>query len=271
MGNTHDIPIYFKKVASEPYTTVNTTTGSSEQYVIEYDTWLVSLDINGRERGELSTYMHLEDDGTMTEATMTVVRLQFTNNGQYFNPLSSSGITNLTFTNGAIGTDNTYSYSAVEASNSIGIVSGQTQTVTIDFINLTQYNGSNTIVGTPDGNAAGTLKSVQFDSSGIITGSYTNGVRQYEAQVAVAQFTNPSGLTKVGSSMYEVSNNSGVANVKTAIDLGVEITPSALEMSNVDVANEFADMIITQRGFQSNSKIITVGDEMLETVINMKR
>jgi flagellar hook protein FlgE len=87
----------------------------------------------------------------------------------------------------------------------------------------------------------------------------------------VAQFNNASGLTKTGSSLYQESNNSGTANVKTASDLGVTITPSALEMSNVDIANEFSDMIITQRGFQSNSKIITVGDEMLETLIGMKR
>ena len=96
-------------------------------------------------------------------------------------------------------------------------------------------------------------------------------MRQTEAQVAIAQFTNASGLTKTGNSLYKESNNSGTANVKTASDLGVTITPSALEMSNVDIANEFSDMIITQRGFQSNSKIITVGDEMLETLINMKR
>ena len=126
-------------------------------------------------------------------------------------------------------------------------------------------------MATGDGNAAGTLSSVSVDSSGIITGTYTNGIKQTEAQVAVAQFTNASGLTKTGNSLYQESNNSGTANVKTAADLGVKITPSALEMSNVDIANEFSDMIITQRGFQSNSKIITVGDEMLETLINMKR
>ena len=76
---------------------------------------------------------------------------------------------------------------------------------------------------------------------------------------------------KSGSSLYSVSNNSGNANVKTANVLGVKITPSALEMSNVDLSSEFSDMIVTQRGFQSNSKIITVSDEMLETLVNMKR
>jgi flagellar hook protein FlgE len=136
---------------------------------------------------------------------------------------------------------------------------------------VTSYADINTINATADGNAAGTLKSVSIDSSGVITGVYTNGVRQSEAQVAIAQFSNASGLTKTGSSLYQPSNNSGTANVKAAADLGCSITPSALEMSNVDIANEFSDMIITQRGFQSNSKIITVSDEMLETMINMKR
>ena len=136
---------------------------------------------------------------------------------------------------------------------------------------VTQYSGSDTIKAAADGNAAGTLKSVAIDSAGVITGTYTNGVTQAEAQVAIAQFNNPAGLTKTGSNLYQVSNNSGDPSVKKATDLGVSITPSALEMSNVDLSNEFSDMIITQRGFQSNSKIITVSDEMLETLVNMKR
>ena len=212
-----------------------------------------------------SVYSFTEENGTLTNVTMPVVTLQFTNTGAYYSPASSNAVTTLTYTNGAQGTDGTY------LKDSTGQTIATEQNVTLSFIDLTQYTGGNTIVGTANGNAAGTLSSIQIDSSGIIIGSYTNGVRQNEAQVAVAQFTNASGLTKRGSSMYEQSNNSGVPNIKTAGDLGVEITPSALEMSNVDVANEFADMIVTQRGFQSNSKIITVGDEMLETVINMKR
>ena len=147
----------------------------------------------------------------------------------------------------------------------------EVQDITVTFTGLTQFSGSSTVNAAADGNAAGSLSSVSIDASGIITGTYTNGIVQYEAQVAVAQFNNPAGLTKTGNSLYQKSNNSGTATVSTAADLGVTITPSALEMSNVDVANEFSDMIITQRGFQSNSKIITVSDEMLETLINMKR
>ena len=187
-----------------------------------------------------------ETDGTTTTVKMNAVTLQFTTEGKY---KDGSETAELTLTNGA----------------------NQTQKVTLNLASLTQFAGNNTVNGSTDGNAAGTLESVAIDASGVITGTYTNGIKQAEAQVAVAQFTNAAGLTKTGSSLYQESNNSGTANVKTAADLGVKITASALEMSNVDIANEFADMIVTQRGFQSNSKIITVGDEMLETVINMKR
>ena len=97
-------------------------------------------------------------------------------------------------------------------------------------------------------------------------------MKQAEAQVALQRFTNPSGLEKTGDSLYQDSNNAGKSGEpNTATALGATITPSALEMSNVDIANEFTDMIVTQRGFQSNSKIITVSDEMLETLINLKR
>lgn len=144
-------------------------------------------------------------------------------------------------------------------------------TSSVGFDSVTQYAGNTTIYGITDGNAYGVLQSVQVDTSGIITGTYSNDVIRNEAQIAVAQFVNAAGLSKVGTSLYQESNNSGTPNVKTVDALGVSITPSALEMSTVDLANELSEMIITQRGFQSNSKIITVGDEMLETIVNMKR
>ena len=153
----------------------------------------------------------------------------------------------------------------------------QANDISLQFANdespLTQYAGYDTIKAAADGYASGTLASVSFDSAGVITGVYTNGVRRAEAQVAVAVFANPSGLTKLGGNLYQDSNNSNVKAVRgqTVESAGAKITPSSLEMSNVDLADQFSDMIITQRGFQSNSKIITVGDEMLETLINMKR
>ncbi|MGN1050504.1 MAG: flagellar hook protein FlgE [Selenomonadaceae bacterium] len=186
-----------------------------------------------------------ETDGNVTELNMSDVNITFTESGMYKDGM---GKITMTAKNGA-----------------------KEQEIAVNFTGLTQFSGSSTVNAAADGNAAGSLSSVSVDASGIITGTYTNGIVQYEAQVAVAQFNNPAGLTKTGNSLYQKSNNSGTATVSTAADLGVTITPSALEMSNVDVANEFSDMIITQRGFQSNSKIITVSDEMLETLINMKR
>ncbi|MBQ7479462.1 MAG: flagellar hook protein FlgE [Selenomonadaceae bacterium] len=266
LGGTHEIPVYFMKEGTITSTTASSSTAKS------VDIWQVSLDSSTwsplstaattsvPKTGVSSKMTYLNGDGTSTNVSMNVTKLQFTNSGAY-DADSGDGRVIMTFTSGSIGTTGTVPATTATLN----------QPVTIDFSSLTQFVGNNTIVGKEDGNAAGTLKSIQIDSSGTITGVYTNGVRQAEAQVAVAQFTNASGLTKTGNSLYQASNNSGVANIKTASDLGVTITPSALEMSNVDVANEFSDMIITQRGFQSNSKIVTVSDEMLETVINMKR
>ena len=203
--------------------------------------WTASVNVDGSGKNTIT-----EQDGSTTTIEMSDTVLQFNTAGKYSD---GSGTLNLTLTNGATAA----------------------QKLTIDVSKLTQFSGNNTVNGVCDGNAAGTLKSISIDSSGIITGTYTNGVSQSEAQIAVAQFTNASGLTKTGASLYQQSNNSGEPNVKTAKDLGVTMQASTLEMSNVDIANEFSDMIITQRGFQSNSKIITVSDEMLETMINMKR
>ena len=233
LGNVHSLPIYFTK------TTVSSAVGN---------TWSVSLNTDLADNNvDLS-----ESDGTTTTVTMNTTTVDFTTSGKYdtTDGRNTGGrTTTLTLTNGALGT----------------------QTVTLELSSLTQFAGNNTVNGTTDGYAAGTLESISIDTTGTIYGTYTNGVKQAEAQVAVAQFTNASGLTKTGSSLYQASNNSGTPNVKTTTELVVKITPSALELSNVDIANEFADMIVTQRGFQSNSKMITVGDEMLESIINMKR
>ncbi|MCF2600519.1 flagellar hook-basal body complex protein [Anaerovibrio lipolyticus] len=164
-----------------------------------------------------------------------------------------------------------YDYGKVQNSKGEVINPPSDQSINVNVGSLTQYSGSTSINGSSDGNAMGTLKSVSVDSSGIITGVYTNGLHRTEAQVAIAQFNNAAGLTKSGGSLYEKSNNSGEAHIESASALGVTITPSALEMSNVDMASELTDMIVTQRGYQSNSKIITVSDELLETLINMKR
>ena len=209
------------------------------------NTWLASV------RSKDTSPGISEDDGSVTQVTMASTVIPFKTDGTYNDKTGAPGTMSLVFTdpNGAT----------------------KPQSLTIDFSALTQYSGGNTSKATADGYGYGVLQEVAVDLSGVITGTYTNGQRRSEGQVAIAQFNNASGLTKTGDSLYQESNNSGVANIRTATDLGVKITPSSLEMSNVDVANEFTDMIITQRGFQSNSKIITTSDEMLETIVNMKR
>ncbi|MGN0958857.1 MAG: flagellar hook-basal body complex protein [Selenomonas bovis] len=251
LGGKHEATLFFTKMGVEKDQDGNPTSK-----------WAVSLDLDHTASGAESTATIKDENGNLTTLTMPVGELVFNSSGAY---VYGSGILELKLTNGA------GSMTPVDPTQPADSKKPDTQTVSVNLLHLTQYVSGNKLVATGDGNAAGTLSSVSVDSSGIITGTYTNGIKQTEAQVAVAQFTNASGLTKTGNSLYQESNNSGTANVKTAADLGVKITPSALEMSNVDIANEFSDMIITQRGFQSNSKIITVGDEMLETLINMKR
>ena len=142
-----------------------------------------------------------------------------------------------------------------------------------DFSSLTQYGNETTVQATSqNGYAAGTLDSTSIDPSGTIVGRFTNGQSKNLAQVALATFNNPAGLNKSGTSLYTKSNNSGVAQVGPSGSGGRgSFTPGALEMSNVDLAQEFSNMIITQRGFQANSKIITTTDQMLEELANLKR
>lgn len=131
-------------------------------------------------------------------------------------------------------------------------------------------NAGGGIVGT--GNKAGKLKGISVDSEGKVWGNYDNGMKRCLAQMAVATFANPSGLESVGNSLFMASLNSGdFDGVGEEVTNSGSFTVGALEMSNVDLANEFVTMITTQRGFQANSRIITTTDSMLEELVNLKR
>lgn len=146
------------------------------------------------------------------------------------------------------------------------------QNIAIDLSGLTQYASESTVNGTADGYSSGTLETVTLDTSGVVTGRFSNGLSQALAQVALATFNNPGGLLKAANNCYAASNNSGLAQVGTANSGGRgSISPGSLEMSNVDLSQQFTDMIVTQRGFQANSKIITTSDEMLQDLVNLKR
>ncbi len=150
---------------------------------------------------------------------------------------------------------------------------GTSQTVSIDFSQLTQFAGDMTAdVDQVDGYPQGELKDFTINDAGAIVGSFDNGYNKTLAQIGVAEFANPAGLNKSGETMYTVSNNSGYPKVGPAGSGGKGfISSSKLEMSNVDLAEQFTKMITSQRGFQANSKVITTSDEMLQGLVNIKR
>ena len=138
---------------------------------------------------------------------------------------------------------------------------------------ITQYAAdSSTSFQTQNGYPAGMLRSVSVDESGVITGSYSNGQLVPLFQVALVDFPSYYGLTKMGDNLYSASLESGDAmpGVPGTGTLG-SISPSSIEMSNVDLAQEFVKMITTQRAFQANSRVITTSDEILNELINIKR
>ncbi|MGD8892283.1 MAG: flagellar hook-basal body complex protein, partial [Desulfobacterales bacterium] len=140
-------------------------------------------------------------------------------------------------------------------------------------LSTSQYaTSSTTTFQSANGYGAGDLEGVNVDVDGVITGSYSNGQLIPLYRVGLAKFQNEQGLFKEGGNLFSETRESGsaITNRPGTNGLG-SIAPNALEQSNVDIANELVKMITTQRGFQANSKIITVTDQMLSELINIKR
>lgn len=144
--------------------------------------------------------------------------------------------------------------------------------ISVDFSELTQFSSTVTASSTTlDGNTAGTMSGYSIDSNGVITATYSNGNTKLLGQIVLANFSNPAGLESVGNNLFASTTNSGdfdLVGVEAGA-LGSTLLSGTLEMSNVDISYEFAEMITTQRGFQASSKLITVGDEMIQTLVNM--
>ncbi|KPJ95501.1 MAG: hypothetical protein AMS18_02740 [Gemmatimonas sp. SG8_17] len=142
-----------------------------------------------------------------------------------------------------------------------------------DIDGLAGYAGvSDAVIDSQDGYQAGSLVEITVDYRGIITGFFTNGISRNLAQIALANFDNPSGLIRVGDSVYTESANSGLPIIAyVGSDSAASITPGALESSNVDISQEFTNMIIAQRGFQANARVISTADEMLNELVNIRR
>jgi flagellar hook protein FlgE len=131
---------------------------------------------------------------------------------------------------------------------------------------------SSAVVSHQDGYEAGDLIGVSVDTNGTVNGSFSNGTTRILGQIALANFTNPPGLIRTGENLYEESPNSGTPSITAGRGATpATITSGALESSNVDISQEFSDMIIAQRGFQANARVITTADEMLNELVNLRR
>jgi len=215
--------------------------------------------------GETLSY-EVDEDGNVTFDDGTWPTLTFNGSSGAFTSVSSdNGVSLNLCLNDGTSTDNPFPLGGVE----------------IDFSDLTMYaSGGICSVepqrgdtdGNGSGNAAGSLNGFSVQTDGKIYGVYSNGDKKLLGQIAVATFANPSGLEAVGNSMYAATMNSGEFD-----GIGIDITEvgkfsvGALEMSDVDLATEFTNMITTQRGFQANSRVITTSDTMLEELVNLKR
>lgn len=156
-----------------------------------------------------------------------------------------------------------------------------TLNITVDFTKLTQtFDGSgadgtsrSTVeMDTRDGRRMGTLEAVYVNELGEITGRYTNGDSKLIAQIALANFNNMAGLMKQGNSTFSESPASGVPQIGTPASGGRgSLVPGNLEGSNVDLAGQFTEMILTQRGYQASAKLVSTADDMLQEIINLKR
>lgn len=197
-------------------------------------------------------------DATGTPRTLT---LNFTRTAAGWDVTGADGVgngnTSLEFTDGKLTTPGTLTVGGIA----------------VDLSTVSGYNGMNTLaIAGQDGRRAGTLESFSLGTDGTIIGSFSNGAREAVARVAVANFTNPGGLEKAGGSAYRATANSGEAVLGTAGTAGLgAISGGALEMSNVDLSQEFVDLITAQRGFQANSRVITTSDELLGEVVQLKR
>jgi flagellar hook protein FlgE len=138
---------------------------------------------------------------------------------------------------------------------------------------LSQFASPSTaVLKEQDGYTMGDLERFDVDQNGIITGAFTNGVTLTLGQIALADFNNPAGLIRSGDNMFQISANSGAAVMGFAGEGSQSsFVAGALEMSNVDLAAEFTSMITAQRGFQSNARVITTADELLQELVNLKR
>ncbi len=258
-GNTHTLRVNFSRVNGEP------NQWQAEMLVNPEDDIPVAqnVSVGGTQSADGQTFLvNFANDGTIESVT---------------NP--QGGIVDT----GALSVQG--SFEVPEASIPVDADTGApgapvTQTFSLNlgevgaFVDsMTQYaSESSTKVFSQNGYGMGYLEDYRIDQSGVITGIYSNGTNRAIGQIALASFTNPGGLEKSGENNYLETINSGIANIGASGTAGKgKVVAGTLEMSNVDLAEQFTDMIVTQRGFQANSRTITTSDQMLQEILGLKR
>ncbi len=275
---------------------VNQTADSTNEYNV---TVADILDANGN---SIFVKKTVADDGTVTYGTSTITSFTFGNPASTYNAAVDTTTGEVTLTGGTASilrfSGSTGEFQGVGSTDTattkgldLKITAPSAEddpfsTVNIDFSSVTMFGddtdleankGSITddgsISDTGAGRQAGSMTGISIDTSGKIYGKYDNGDSRLLGQIAVASFSNPAGLESVGGNVFAETQNSGsfdgVGHDVTSD--GGSFTTGVLEMSNVDLAAQFTDMITTQRGFQANSRIITTSDTLLEELINLKR
>jgi flagellar hook protein FlgE len=202
---------------------------------------------------EIPTY---SADGTATKLALT-----FTKTADGWDVTGANGDdeaeTSLTFTDGALSSDGELTVGGIAVD-----LSGVTGFARLSTVSISKQNG----------HAAGTLESFSMGADGTLSGLFSNGQEQVLGRITLANFVNPSGLEKAGGSNYRATSNSGVPELGYPGDPGFgALQTGVLEMSNVDLSQEFTNLIVAQRGFQANARIITTSDEVLQELTNLKR
>ncbi|MFI3257836.1 MAG: flagellar hook protein FlgE [Spirochaetales bacterium] len=252
-GNAHNLSVSFTRVVDTP------------------NQWTATVNVDPENADVTQTRVGL---GT-TDGTGNTFLVNFDNMGTLLSVTDTAG--NVSNPTGEVVLQTSF---AVEGANpnEDGTPTRQTVNINLGTIGavkdtITQSaSQSSTKAFYQDGYTMGYLDNFKIDQSGIITGVYSNGTNRAIGQVALASFTNQGGLEKTGNNTYMQSNNSGLANISTSGIAGKgTLLAGALEMSNVDLTEQFTDMIVTQRGFQASSKSIQTADTLLDTVLNLKR
>jgi flagellar hook protein FlgE len=234
-----------------------------------------------------ATMMVYDTQGTGHAMTITFTKTSTQNNWTY-EIVPPDGVTissgesgELTFTaSGTIDTENsTIPLMLIDPGN--GAIIGEdlddsadSTEVSLDFSNAIQFASakSDILAQYQNGFPMGVLENFSIGVDGLITGTFTNGMNKELGQIALGTFGNPAGLLKAGGTTFKQSNNSGELHYSPpAFGATGSLVSGSLEMANVDLSREFTNMIITQRGFQANSRIISTSDEMLQELVNLKR